>query len=457
MIESINFILYSIAALICAAYIYSTYKRSEFGIVVAFFEVQFFLGACVYPALFFLDVIVPGSEAREALKKGVPDLSVAFHVILICVGLYFGLAIGRKRRVSKSVYRFGQAIQKNDQVLFLFLVLFGIFFYSVYFVIVGPEVAIINAALVRQGLTDGLGEDARYLFIKNIASLGLLAGTILPHILLGGYKLKSLYVFLYIILVAFAYINSISRTLLVTGVIIPYLIYLRFKSGSLVTGPISLALLSIIGFFAIFYGKSFGDYISVVMGGGDAEINAYEASHGFVIGLLRNFEHNWFSIYAGVTHFMQNGPYIGWDVLLSPFGFIPSRIMEEFGFNGIHYSSVEDKMACINSGYYGFVECTIPTYYSAASAYILPLGGGLVTGVIRGYLFGVLESMWVHHRGITLSGVWVIRYAAGVIINIMTFVPATIAVTSFYLILLITYVTFKKISKFLFVSHMEKI
>jgi len=442
-------IMYLMAATVTCLYLYGSIRRSEFGVIFSVSESMFLFGCCLYPILYYLGLLIPGIEEGSAIRGGLlPGFWTALHILSLSVSVAIGFNLALKTRPLKPVIvkKLSCSILRDEISVFRLLVSGGIGLYLLFFSIVGYDVALINAVLARSGEFSGFGESQKYMFLKTVASLSLFSHFLIPQVLSRAFRFKFLWLTLYIILILLAYLNSISRTLVIANLFIPPLVYLWTRRSRL-KYFFMLVLLPLIG-IVVQLGKSFGNFISITLSGGDGQIESYQSSDGLFNSFFRNFGHAWFSVEAGVRSFFDVGPLVNEDILLSIFGFVPARIMDSFGLISFHYTNISDGMACINAAKLGLETCTIPTLYPSFSAYVAPVAGAMFIGLLRGFIFGSIDFAWRNARLTGFNGLWLLWFLAATTSNYLTFIPPTIAQTSFLVLIILFILFFKFIVNF---------
>ena len=405
-------------------------RRSEFGILVIASEfLSIAVGLCIYPIFYQLDWITLGKEGYSFVRhNGEPSIITAFHILLYTASGCVGYLVATKQSYVGGGYLFRsiQGIVKSEDNSFCSLIIFGFVVYSIYFYLVGFHDSLINASAARSGEFDGFGENVQYLFLKTLANVSLYAVCFLPAILYK--KTKRLWVLAYTMLVLIAYLNSISRSLLLNYIFVPFLVYSMVNFGFVAVVRITTILF--IGSLVLFYGKPFGHYMSNYLTGNYSEILSYNTEYGYFNAIFNNFEFAWFSVEAGVKNYYYNGPLIPDDLLYSPIGFIPSRFLEYIGLGEYSYGNATVRLPCVNANTFGFNDCTIPPLMSGYSAYLMPLVGGLIFGFIKFYIYGRLEKMWIFTKKLNYQLTWVPYFLFIISSNYFSLIPGAIAQSS---------------------------
>lgn len=446
--EFISFLFYAIALLVASTLFLDSLRRSEFGVLLFISEFLFFvLGACVYPLLYIAGFIDLGASGHSFIQHNrEPGVMAALHVLLYSIFSYVGYHLGQKKRVVERSAAVSILYKnfRDTKIVFAALLIFGIFTYILFTSLVGLDVALINASAARAGYMEGFGGNAQYLFLKTLANVSLFAVCFVPALLISKKKVRDwAYLAAYGLLVVFAYLNSISRSLLLSSLLAPYLVSLRYKISF--NKFIRVLPVSMLGALILLYGKTFGHYMSGMLGEGRAEIEAYSADNGFLMALFQNVEFAWFSIAAGISHFFEFGPLFPDDVVYSIIGFVPSRILDYIGLGDIYYGTANVRLPCTNSMMFGLSDCTIPPLWLGYSAYVLPLAGAVIFGLVKFYVFGRIERMWILLRDINYSLTWIPYFWFTVASTLFTLIPSAIPQMTFALVLVGGYVIMRSV------------
>jgi hypothetical protein len=336
-------------------------------------------------------------------------------------------SLNGKKIMGSVLKRFAQ-----PATIWRFLVLFGLLVFSIFLLLVGPDVALINAASAKGGDFEGFGDSRKFLFLKTFASLSIYAACFIPYILVK--QRDWLFFFLYVILTMIAYLNSISRTLILYQLILPMLVVMYvigFKKKKVI---LSTGVVISIAFIVFFFGKPF---VSVFLSTGEfVELAAYQGAEGLWNAILRNYESLWFSVDAGWRWFFKYGFTLPTDVLMAPIGFIPSWVLENFGAGWLYYGNAETKMTCINTIQFGLDECTVPPLITGMSAYMAPIAGAIAAGFVRFFVYGRLDRMWLFYKNADYSMTWIPYFLFMLFIGLTSFIPTSIALASFTVIIM---------------------
>jgi hypothetical protein len=430
-VSAIYFCMYFLAlCLVGFVTVYSLW-RSAFGILLASTLIWFLIGACVYPLSDLLGIVKHGGEVRDFIgHNGEPGLGAAVHILLASIGIFVGYVYRPQNGLSHRAVKWASATftKADNSAVWRYSILLGICSYIVYFYFVGIDVALINAAAARSGEFDGFGENQSFMFLKTLASIGFVATCFLPIAILEKRRLSIL---AYGLLILTAYTNTISRSLILTSVIVPILIYTRLKwdtqkranksfSSGAILGLVPFALLVLI------YGKVMGQFISYYLTGRDYPLAEAVGDESVWNTVLNGFAYIWVSVQAGVNYFFQAGFPLFTDepFLATFFGFIPSRILSYLGGDSLYYGNAAVQIACVNSGAFGYTECTVPPMAWGYSAYVLPGIGGFLIGFLKMRVYSSIETLWISIQLKDYSKLWTPYFLFGAATSLFTFIPS---------------------------------
>ena len=433
----IGFALYVVSFVVMAALLARMLYRSEFGVLVISIEYTYLLGCCLYPLLFSAGLVTPGVEGVSFIEyNGAPGLLASLHILTYCVACAAGYLLAQKKpcdRLGPIAVKLNGVV-RNWQLWFAGLIVFGFSTYGLYMYFIGPENALIYSMAMRSGLFENI-EETRFLFLKTLASLSLYAVCFVYAVLAKG-KVRTL-LLLYVVLVILAYLLSISRTLLLTYLLVPFLVYSRAHFG--VTSAARIVVISFLGGLILFFGKNFGNYMSsFLLGAGqESALQAKAAEHGVFNGVMTNVEYVWYSVQAGLVHFLENGPLIPKDVIYaSLLGFIPSRVLEMIGLKGFYYGDLLSSLPRINTEIFGLPGATIPPGWIGYAAYLSPVGGAVILGLAKFYVYGRLEKLWLFAKDEDLGLTWIPYFLFLIVSTLFSLVPPNIAPATFTLFIL---------------------
>jgi hypothetical protein len=413
-------------------------RRSAFGALILVSELPFLIGLCLYPILFYAEIVSPGVEGKSYLAlNGQPGLVAAVHTLcyslaaLVGYSLAINLRCSRPNRIARALTRLADPVS-----IWRFLVLLGVVIYGIFMLLVGPDVAIRNAAAARGGIFEEFGDSARFLFLKTVGNLSLFAACFIPYIVLRkrGWGFLSLY----LLLIVTVYLNSISRSLILFQLIAPALVVMHIQGLGRKNIALLISVLMPISLLTLYFGKPFPHLVNAMISGDSSYIlTAYQGEDGLVNAVFRNYEFVWFSVDSGWLWFVENGPTAPVDSLMAIIGVIPSRLLESVDAAWLYYGNSSFRIACVNASQFGLDTCTVPPLITGISAYIAPVAGAIVAGLVKFAVFGRLERMWAFFAKTDFAMTWVPYLLFMLFVGYMSFIPASIARTSFAVIVLV--------------------
>ena len=197
-------------------------------------------------------------------------------------------------------------------------------------------------------------------------------------------------------------------------------------------------------FLAVFFGKPLGFLISIYLSDGNVtDLQAYQGDDGLWNSFLRNFEAYWFSVDAGISVFAREGPTWPTDALMALIGFVPSRMLESLGLPWLYYGNADVQMACVNSAEFGLVSCTVPPFTAGMTAYAAPLLGAAVAAFFKFFVFGRLQKTWQYYQRVAAGNSWIPYFLVLIFAAYLSFIPTSIALASFTLIVLVAWLGFR--------------
>jgi hypothetical protein len=430
----IGFLIYTASFAVMTSLLARMLYRSEFGVLVISVEYMYLLGCCLYPLLFSAGLVTPGVGGESFINNnGAPGLLAALHILVYCLSGAAGYLLSQKKPCN-CLTPFAVQLNKlvrSRQLWFAALIVFGALMYGLYLYFIGLENALIYSTAMRSGLFENI-EETRFLFLKTLASLSLYAVCFVYANLVRG-KARLL-LLSYVLLVIVAYLLSISRSLLLDFLLVPFLVYSRAHFG--VTSAARIAVISVLGGLVLFFGKNFGTYMSVVLTGTgqDYALQAKAAEYGLFNGLMINVEHVWYSVEAGLVHFFENGPLFPRDLIYaSLIGFVPSRVLEMIGMGAFYYGDQQSSLPLINTEIFGLPGSTVPAGWIGYSAYLSPVGGAIIFGMVKFYVYGRLEKLWRFARGSDVGLTWIPYFLFLIVSSMLSLVASNIAPASFTL------------------------
>lgn len=409
----------------------SLFRRNEFWIYFITIEYFYILGLAVAPLLIVLG-LHPSPRYAFTFEQISP--LVPLHIVFYSAGALAGFFTGKLSNwLSRILVEFSRGLRVRPERLFYILT--GLIFFSgaCYLYLTGLETAVVGAAYARVGSFDYFNGLEKFAFLKRFVVLSTFLVAFVPYFVATK---KHLFFRISLIVLAscFTYLITVSRYSLMQGVIIPILLIwaVNFRKSVIIN---VLALLGMLfGFFVLVYGKTFlGMFGEYLFNGGEFEI-----TKGASKAPLDAFIHLIYSIDAGIRNFWGDGTTVARDVLLSPLGVVPSSVFQYVGLSEISYQLVDPalKSSCINTAAISSREgCFLPPYFTGVSAYVAPLGGGFVFGFFRFALYAAVSKAWARLAG-NEKYLPLILLALLCADQVMLFIPATISLAVFLLILI---------------------
>lgn len=425
----------------------SSLRRSSFGWLIISVEYFNVLGLGVFPLLLSVNAIdMPQSAIDYESRNGELTVATFVHIFLFGLGALFGYFGARPfaRKASLRIMSFA-ANNKLDNYSWFYIVSgLSILFSGLYFGAVGFEIAIVTASSARGNDFSGLVGFEQYQFLKTLAMIGLFSMVFVPYIILDRRRIKS--TFLIVALFTFPiYILTVARGVFVDTFVLFAVFYICFgrsRCGSIIL----LVVISSLMIFVFLFGKIFVGVLSVYLfGGGGFELAAKDESASAMF--FGHFGHLIYSIDAGIRNFFAHGPVLSPDILLSPLGFLPSFVFSAFGMDALSYQIVSDnvRLSCINADYFSAESpCSFPPYYTGTSAYLFPVVGGLLFGVVKFWIYSVIEISWMRLMN-RPQLLWFPVFLFFIATRLMLFIPNTISFAFFMMISLLLTLNVKKI------------
>lgn len=433
--------MYCLSALAVSAVVVRSIRRSAFGVLLASTVAGFLIGDCLYPIFHIAGVIESQGEVADFIQKnGEPGLATAVHVMLMSFGMLFGYSYRPRHSVSGQAIGWVTArlMEGRDTVVWRASILLGIVSYLLYFYLVGVDVALMNAAAARGGDFDGFEGKDSFVFLKTVAAVGFVATCFVPMAL---HEKRKIFIAAFALLVVTAYANSISRNLLLYTAIVPLLVYLRLRvdliGRSSLKGSLFLGLALIpSALLVLTYGKVMGHFIRSYFTGDYYSMAEQIGEVSSLELILSNYGFQWVSVQAGIDHFFSSGgPLLSAEhPLAAVFGAIPSRVLSAFGLDFLYYGNIQPSLTCINSQAFGYVDCTVPPLSPGYSAYLLPGAGGFIIGYAWMRLYAAIENLWIAFQRSDRQRLWIPYFLWGLVVNIFTFIPSTLAVAATQLV-----------------------
>jgi len=256
--------------------------------ILAGYDVFFFVGCCVYPLVLEAGLITPGIEGMESIASiGKPGPLTALHVFAVALGMFVGYLLGREplRAASReylSRYRgLPQFFVRDPFMAWRAITLLGITVLVAFTWIVGFDVAVINALASRAGDFEGFGEEVKWLFLKTVGIVCGFSFVFFPAVLL--LRTDRAWLLLYIGFVFLLYLESPSRGVFLSALIVPFLVYFYASKGfSKLRLLTVLPILVLVAAAILLYGKHFVTVpLAVLAGDPITGIDAYQSDSGF--------------------------------------------------------------------------------------------------------------------------------------------------------------------------------
>jgi hypothetical protein len=451
--NSIELLCYFAALVLSVSILVYSLRKSSFGVLIASHMMWPIMGLIVYPLCYIAGFNFGGDgEAVDFIRiNGRPGLLSAVHILLGFFGMflgYFGYSYFRPifYVIVRSIINFRFV---DSFAIVRFSLCISFFAYILYFSLVGVESALINAAAARGGDMDGFGEGQKYLFLKTVAALGFFGTAFVPMLIdQKKYGMLSLYV----IVSACAFINSISRNLILYGLFVPIVVYVFYGYKNF--GKIQrfftwvfIVLLVILAGVVLFFGKVVGHLIGAYVSGESYSVGFDPSLRESIGFLLNNFGFMWASVQAGINNFfLIDGPLFPVQyVLAGVFGYIPVRIFDYFDIGFAHYSNYSVSLACVNSSWFGYDDCTVPPLMFGYSAYFFPLVGSFVFSYFLATAYALLEEVWCFFEFSDFKLTWIPYFCFSVVVNVLTFIPNALMLSIGQIMLLLVVVYLIKI------------
>lgn len=372
------------------------HQRSRFSFVLIYSELFYIVGIGVGAIALSLDEGVQGDIYQSFLLANGPVDNVTFvHIIVYTIGMVLGMAVYKPaavRGVHGNSFRPKFRNYFSGLSVYWWLLILGVGFLAVYVAMVGPLVAFTTAGKARSSQVEELVDSAEFLFLKNLAKVGVFSIVFVPLIMEQKSKTKE---FLGLLFYGVAlYVLNGARASLVDTVFLGFMIYLARrgvdfrKSGYFV-------LFSVLAFSIVFYGKGLGDEVfSAYFEGRAAE---HDSGGVTLSSFLGQFVTLIFSVDAGVKSFYENGPVFSKALMLSPFGVMPGWLYSAVGFDWLNWQNVapNENIVCLNTSAFPLaLPCTAPPYYTGVAAYVGPVWMGFLFGFFRFYIFSAISYSW---------------------------------------------------------------
>lgn len=445
MLDALNLIAGSVYILVIVLIFLSLQRRNKFWIYFISIEYFYLLGLGVYPVALALNL----AEEPRFMGSYVMSVLTPLHVLAYAGGALLGFYFA-PRHLSLRVASI--AIRLNINPIKAFAVIFVIFaiFAILYVIGVGPEQALVGATYSRGGNFEYFDSGTEYAFLKRPMMIGLL-GAAYAYFFICILRRSNLYLLASIVIGVVIYSFTVSRYALFQSVILPFAIYGIYLIGTRGVGKLYSVFLAFVGCFflafTLLYGKTFLYQMANYIYFGKSIYIDIESR----VPVLDSFSHLYYSIDAGVKYFALHGLTIFRDVALSPLGVVPSSIFDSLGLNSLSYQFVppEDSFSCVNTsivaGAYG--ECFVPPYFTGASAYFLPILGGLIFGFFRFSIYAIISRGWkILEERKASDHIPTLVVICLLCDQVMLFIPATISMSVFILLISIMLILIRAIT-----------
>ena len=422
-------------------------RRSSFGYLIIFHEYFYILGLGVFPMLAATGVVNASSlSLGYELTNGAPSIWAYLHVLSYGIGAmlgYFGLRSAAELYGKKLI---GIAIRFKlpNSAWFYFSALFSIAATTLYVSLVGIDVALLNIGPVRSGDFSGLVGFEQYSFIKTLGAIGLFSVISFPYLILTGRRLPLVF-FLTVVMAISLFVMSAARVTFIDTILLFTLLFLTLgRVGRLLATAYASAMVAFL-LFILMFGKEFvGMFSEYLFLGGDITFTPKYDS--FLSYFFSQFAQQVYSVDAGIENFMNHGPLISMDVLLSPVGFMPSSLFSVLNLDFLSYQLVDNsrRLSCINAASFTQADdCSVPPYIVGFSAYLMPIAGGVILGFIRFFIFSILETAWIKLQN-RPQYLWIVIFCLLFANRILLFIPNTISFAVFALLFVVAFVKFSR-------------
>lgn len=374
------------------------HSKSRFSYILVYSELFHIVGLGVGSIALAIGEGAQNEIYHSFINANGPIDNLTFvHIIAYSIGMVVGVLAYRPGLNCVSPI---PNLRKSDFVQlksFWLVVIFGIGVLFVYAYVVGLEVVLTTAGKSRSNQVDELADASEFLFLKNLARVGIFSVVFVPLIVSKINNGKEIFaLFFYGILL---YVLTGARAALIDTVFFGFIIYLALGSLSIQ----KIIYLCIFGFFAlllVLFGKGLGDQVfSSYFEGGAA---SYDGGDATLSAFLEQFVTLIFSIDAGVKNFIENGPFVSKALLLSPLGVMPGWLFSATGMEWLNWQAVapSDNIVCLNtSAFPSALPCTAPPYYPGVAAYIGPVSMGFVFAFFKFYIIAAIAHSWHRAQG----------------------------------------------------------
>ncbi len=440
--------LYCFSGVFLLSNLYIQVKYSVFGFLFFTFITWHFFAFSLAPIIDLNNVDDIGFISYQYyILNGKPGFLTALHIFSYTLFSLISSCFILNRKINYDLcFRIEKLMPNPEGFLKVFIVI-GVLSNIIYFYNFGFKNALMLASSMRAKHYDG---DTSFLFLKSISYVSLYAVCFIPYICKSNLRNKNALIFFYVSLVLMAYLNSVSRTIVLTYLIIPILMIGMMSVKAISFKKVLVLFFTmLIGTLVLFYGKSFGNVMSSFIDGRDAAFVSQDLYFiDVLLKLVSEQSYLWYSVDAGMNNFFHHGFYFPIDVFLSVFGFIPSSVLNSLGLGFLNFDSVDVTLSCYNSMAFSLNDCTVPTRFIGYTSYFFPIGGGVLYGVLVGSVMSSLNKLWKLCQENNLKTTWAPYLLWLIFSAFLTFVPNTISRACFVVfIMLLVYFLFNFLNR----------
>jgi hypothetical protein len=441
--------IYFVLAVSFSSILIGFLRRSEFGVLVCYAELFPLFGAFLYPIFFYGGFLAPAIEGSGFLgTSGKPGIATLSHVACYLIGALCGVRLASVitgSDAASAAYVFAGKLISNERAFFRAALFLGLSFLTLYLILIGWSNAVAYAAAMRSGVFENIEEeDQRFLFVKSLAFSFTFIVCFMPSIFRSANG--KVLICLYVAFVLMLYAVSISRTVILLSLVVPFMVYVRLRAKSLRTFALLCAFAAPLMLLFLVYGKPLGFVLFKLLSDGElVSVEPYLYEHGFLSAFFGNFEFVWFSIEAGVKHFFSTGgPLIPADVLLSTVGFVPSRVLDYLRLSFLDYRTVLHPLSCVNTQYFTF-GCTIPPRDMGFAAYVFPLSGSFLLGCAKYFVFRRQEMYFIFMAGLDYRRTWYPFLMVILTTMLVSFIPTVLSQLVFLVLMLTAFLSVRSL------------
>lgn len=426
--------------------VYRISKTSKFWVFMISVEYFYILGLGVFPILWSFDESLTPSFAPEINFSRISVLT-GVHIYAYAVGaLLAALSLRSSTHVAKLCINWSARANLNVLRMFRLFWIVPLGAMIVYIASVGWDVALLSASAVRSGNMEAYTGGAQFLFLKSVVGLGLFGVAFMPFFLV-----HRIHVLRAVCLLAVCglctYLITVSRYALMQAIVLPFALFVVYNYKRKFSSYVLIVLGAIFVAIVMIYGKSFVSGLGEYLFNGSTKIVVHEQNDG---NLLDQFSGLFFSVNAGIEHFLSGDWEIPKDLIVASIGWIPRGLMSSLGLSWLLPSPLQSgQMAsCVNTmqiiGAYD--SCFIPPYYVGVSAYMLPVVGGFIFGYVRFFIYSTVSRAWRildgNGRDYLLPTILLLML---IVLQLMLFIPSAMSTSIFMVII---YFILKKFMKY---------